>query len=146
MRKHAPTLKPYPGPPSCGSVLRPETRLWWEQAKRDFRVASRTHASRDYDVAVFYCEQAVQKALKAVLLHRTARPPPKIHNLVTLGKMVGVGGQMIEFLAALAPQYMRTRYPDAAGQVTTALFDGRISLSFLRGTKKVMTGCRNRLR
>ncbi len=127
-------------------MLRPETRLWWEQAKRDFRVANRAHAARDYDVAVFYCEQAAQKALKAVILHRTAQPPPKIHNLVTLGATVGVDEKMSEFLAALAPQYMRTRYPDAAGDVTTALFDGRISLSFLRGTKKVMTWCRNRLR
>ena len=132
--------------PRAGRVLRPETRLWWEQAKRDFRVAKRTHASRDYDVAVFYCEQAVQKALKAVILHRTAQPPPRIHNLVTLGKMVGVAEPMSEFLATLAPQYMRTGYPDAAGDVTTALFDGKISLSFLRGTEKVMTWCRNRLR
>ena len=109
-------------------------------------LARRNHEHRDYDAAVFFCEQAAQKALKALVLHRTNQPPPKIHNLVTLGKMVGVDDQMSEFLAALAPQYMRTRYPDAAGEVTTALFDGRISLSFLRGTKKVMTWCRNRLR
>ena len=132
--------------PRVGAVLRPETRLWWEQAKRDFRIATKTHASRDYDVAVFFCEQAAQKALKAVILHRSSHPPPKIHNLVTLGNMAGVDRTMTDFLAALAPQYVRTRYPDAAGDVTTALYDGRISLMFLRGTKKVMGWCRNRLR
>ena len=127
-------------------AVRPETAVWWGQARRDFVLARRNHEHRDYDAAVFFCEQAAQRALKALVLHRTNQPPPKIHNLVTLGKMVGVDDQMSEFLAALAPQYMRTRYPDAAGEVTTALFDGRISLSFLRGTKKVMTWCRNRLR
>jgi HEPN domain-containing protein len=127
-------------------VLRPETQLWWNQAKRDFQVARRNHRSRDYDVAVFYSEQAVQEALKAVILHRTERPPPKIHNLVELGRIVGVDPSMSLFLADLAPQYIRTRYPDAAGQVTTVLFDGRTSLKFVRGVGTVMAWCRNRLR
>jgi len=127
--------------------LRPETKLWWSQSKRDFRIAERNHANRDYEVSVFYCEQAAQKALKALLLHRTSEMPPKIHNLVELGRLVGVGGRpMRDFLAELTPHYMITRYPDAAGAVTSELYSGRLSLRFLRGTKKVMEWCRSRLR
>lgn len=126
--------------------LRPETKLWWAQAKRDFRIAERNHANRDYEVSVFYCEQSAQKALKALLLHRTSQMPPKIHNLVELGRLVGIGRPMRDFLADLTPHYMITRYPDAAGAVTSDLYNGRLSLRFLRGTKKVMEWCRTRLR
>jgi HEPN domain-containing protein len=127
-------------------VILPETRLWWEQARRDLRVAEKNHAAKDYDVAVFFSEQSVQKALKALLLHRTSRMPPKTHNLVRLGELAGVDHGMSQFLAELAPHYIRTRYPDAAGQVTNKLYRGRLSLHFLRGAQKVMKWCRSRLR
>jgi len=127
-------------------ALSPETKLWWAQARRDFRIAQPNHASHDYEVSVFYCEQAAQKALKALLLHRTSQMPPKIHNLIELGRLAGVGRPMREFLAELTPHYMITRYPDAAGAVTSDLHNGRVSLRFLRGTKTVMDWCRSRLR
>ena len=127
-------------------AVRRETRLWWEQAKRDFRVAQRNHANRDYDVAVFLCEQAVQKALKAVIIHATDREPPKIHNLVELGRLAGVPKSMRDFLAELTPHYMLTRYPDAAGALTSELYTGRMSLHFIRGTRKVFVWARRRLR
>ncbi|MGQ0797295.1 MAG: HEPN domain-containing protein [Methanobacteriota archaeon] len=74
-------------------ALRPETKHWWAQAKRDLRIAERNHANRDYEVSVSYCEQAAQKALKALLLRRTSQMPPTTHNLVELGRLVGVGRQ-----------------------------------------------------
>jgi len=109
-------------------------------------IAEHNHERRDYEAAVFYCEQAAQKALKALLLHRTSTTPPKIHNLVELGRMAGADARMLDFLAELTPHYMMTRYPDAAGVLTTEIYDGRISLAFLRGTKEVLKWCRNRLR
>jgi HEPN domain-containing protein len=65
---------------------------------------------------------------------------------VELGRLAGVGRPMRDFLAELTPHYMITRYPDAAGAVTSDLYNGRLSLRFLRGTKKVMEWCRSRLR
>ncbi len=96
-------------------MLRPETKLWWTQAKRDFKIAEHNHERGDYEASVFFCEQAGQKALKPLLIHRTSKPPPKIHNLAELGKMVDVDKKMLDFLVELTPHYMMTRYPDAAG-------------------------------
>jgi HEPN domain-containing protein len=127
-------------------ALRPETKLWWEQAKRDHDIAKHNHASRDYEASVFFCEQAAQKALKALFIHTTSKTPPKIHNLVELGRLAGVDAKMSLFLSELAPHYMIARYPDAAGAVTSELYDGRSSLRFIRGTKKVLEWCQERLR
>lgn len=120
--------------------------MWWEQAKRDSRIAQHNHERRDYEAAVLFCEQSVQKALKALVLHRTGQAPPKIHNLAVLGRLVGVGPKMLRFLTDLTPHYLTTRYPDAAGVVTSKLYSGRISLKFLRGTRAVLGWCRTRLR
>ncbi len=127
-------------------MLRPEVELWWEQAKRDFSIAKHNHEGRDYEAGVFFCERAAQKALKALLIHRTSRPPPKIHNLFELGKMVDCDEKMLGFLTELAPHYMMTRYPDAAGVPTREIYDGHISLHFIRGTREVLQWCRSRLR
>lgn len=127
-------------------AMRPETRLWWEQSKRDLKIAEHNHARGDYEAAVFFCEQAAQKALKALLMHHTSRPIPKIHNLVELGRLVGIDDQLSLFLAQLTPHYMISRYPDAAGAVTNEIYDGRMSLLFVRGTKKVLEWCRKGLR
>jgi len=120
--------------------------LWWEQAKRDYRIAQHNHERGDYEAAVLFCEQSAQKALKALVLHRTGRAPPKIHNLAVLGQLVGVTPKMLGFLTDLTPHYLTTRYPDAAGVVTSKLYSGRISLKFLRGTGKVLDWCRTGLR
>jgi HEPN domain-containing protein len=126
-------------------AMRPETRLWWEQAKRDLKIAEHNHGSRDYEACVFFCEQAAQKALKALLMHRTDEPLPRIHNLVELGRLAGVDGRMSVFLGQLTPHYMIARYPDAAGAVTTELYDGWMSRRFLLGTKEVLEWCKRRL-
>ncbi len=126
--------------------MRQEAKLWWTQSKRDMKIAEHNHERRDYEASVFFCEQAVQKAIKALLIHRTQKAPPKIRNLVELGKMVGCDKKMLDFLSGLAPHYMMTRYPDAAGVPTTEIYDGRMSRMFLRGAKRVIAWCRNRLR
>ncbi len=127
-------------------MLRPEVDLWWRQAKRDFSIAKHNHESRDYEAGVLFCEQAAQKALKALIIHQTSRPAPKIHNLSELGKMVGCNEKMLGFHTELSPHYTMTRYPDAAGALTTEIYDGYISLRFIRGTREVPLWCRNRLR
>lgn len=127
-------------------ALRFEVRLWWAQARRDLRIGERNHQHRDYEAAVFYCEQSVEKALKALLMHRTGTPAPRIHNLPELGRLAGVDQATLQFLTDLTPHYMISRYPDAAGAVTKDLYDGRMSLRFLRGSKEVLSWCRRRLR
>lgn len=57
--------------------------VWLEQAEFDFQAAKVSRDANFYEWATFQCEQAVEKALKAVLVHAGWRPP-KMHKLAVL--------------------------------------------------------------
>lgn len=96
--------------------------------------------------SVFYFEEAAQKAIKSLPPHRASQKPPKVRNLVELGRPAHVDQTMLDLPAELTPPYMIMRYPDAAGAVASELYDGRVSLRFPHDTKKVTEWCRKRLR
>ena len=47
-----------------------EEMNWFKQAERDIKSAENSLISRDYYVASFLCEQAIEKALKALYLKK----------------------------------------------------------------------------
>jgi|SRR3972149_6431971 len=126
--------------------MRPETELWWVQARRDLRTARNSHRSRDFYAAVFFCQQAVEKSLKATVIESLRRLPPRTHNLAELGTLLGVPRGIATFLMELTPEYITTRYPDAAGGPIADLYDGHISRRILDRTSEVMAWARRQLR
>jgi len=54
--------------------MRAEIEVWWKQAKADLQTAEvNLHQERHY-AAVFFCQQAVEKALKTLVLKRKRNP------------------------------------------------------------------------
>lgn len=126
--------------------MRPEAELWWTQSKRDYRTAKNCHASRDYYAAVSFCQQAVEKALKAAVVEIAREIPPSTRNLVQLGERLKASQRIRAFLMDLTPEYVITRYPDAAGGPIDDLYDGHISRRVLTRTQEVMRWVSGRLR
>ncbi|MBN2016350.1 HEPN domain-containing protein [Candidatus Dojkabacteria bacterium] len=58
-------------------------KVWLKQAEFDFEAAKSSKLSGFFEWACFQCEQAVEKALKAVLVKAGWRPP-KMHKLAVL--------------------------------------------------------------
>jgi len=50
-------------------VIRREAEMWFRQAERDLKKACNDLVTGDWDSAVFWSQQAAEKALKAVLLN-----------------------------------------------------------------------------
>lgn len=66
--------------------MKPLTREWVKKAKNDFKVASQILRRRKDiipDAACFFCQQCVEKYLKARLLE-AGIPFPRIHDLLVL--------------------------------------------------------------
>ena len=95
-----------------------EAKAWMVKAWRDLETARRaaTGAPPFYDVAVYHCQQAAEKAVKAFLV-RHGKPFEKTHDievLVDLACEVNPKfGGLADAADALTPYATRFRYPNA---------------------------------
>ncbi|WP_071541769.1 HEPN domain-containing protein [Neomoorella thermoacetica] len=55
----------------------PEAQEWFDQAEYDFSAAEAMFKARRYIYAIFMCQLALEKALKAIVTQRTGQTPPK---------------------------------------------------------------------
>ena len=67
----------------------------------------------EYHVCAFLSQQAVEKALKALLIDRTGNFP-RIHDVVELSRRVKAPSRITELCANINPAYTSTRYPEVA--------------------------------
>ena len=98
-----------------------EATRWLTQAIEDLETAQILLGSGRYGPCAFYCQQAAEKALKAVLYDTGERPWG--HSLSSLLDQICV---VLKIDPAASPQteaqaldehYMRPRYPDARTEV-----------------------------
>ena len=66
-------------------LLLEETHTWLDRARRDLRAVRLLIAGEVYAEALFHCQQAAEKALKAFLTFHD-QPFRKTHDLASLGR------------------------------------------------------------
>lgn len=86
-----------------------------EQAKGELKAAKDLYSTSNYAWCCFTCQQAAEKALKAVLEH-LGRPTPG-HNLIALAEEISkhleVPKEVRDACRILNRYYIPTRYPNA---------------------------------
>ncbi len=104
-------------------TMRPEITHWWEQAEEDLDTARYNAAGGKLYAAAFFCHQAVEKALKALLMLRMRASPPRTHSLFVLARQAGAPKEFYRFLKELTAEYIVSRYPNATDEVPAKLYD-----------------------
>jgi HEPN domain-containing protein len=61
---------------------------WRKGANDALRVAKLAAEDGAYELALFHCHLAVEKALKAAVMEKTGKPHPKVHDLGRLALLV----------------------------------------------------------
>ena len=95
-----------------------ETKAWMIKAWRDLETARRAATGQPpfYDVAVYHCQQAAEKAVKAFLVHH-GQAYKKTHDIEVLvdlaAELDSSFSQLAEAADALTPYATRFRYPNA---------------------------------
>src|SRR5882672_9266014 len=96
----------------------PDAKAWMVKAWRDLESARRVAAGQPpfFDVAVYHCQQAAEKAVKAFLVHK-GKPYERTHDIEVLVDLAGEIEPAFSELAdpadALTPYASRFRYPNA---------------------------------
>ncbi len=70
--------------------MREEVKSWWKQAAKDLDSANKNFEIKEYYLVAFLCQQSVEKALKALYIHKLRESPGLTHSLIFLGKSVEV--------------------------------------------------------
>lgn len=87
-------------------------KQWVQHAEQDLETARALVASKRNLHALFFCQQSIEKALKAIIQLRTNEMPPRIHNLPRLAELAGVSvdSQGLLLLAEFSVFYIESRY------------------------------------
>jgi HEPN domain-containing protein len=92
--------------------MRAETGRWLRQAREDLATTRVTLAGERWAAATFFAQQVAEKALKALLVEREGRQPPRTHDLVALARCAQLPEAFAHGLAVLTRAHMMSRYPD----------------------------------
>lgn len=87
---------------------------WADRSRYDRDTARVMLDGGRYVYVLFCCQQAIEKALKALIVQQTGQLPPRTHNLPRLAETAGIqiNEEQLNFMGGLSVDYMRTRYPE----------------------------------
>jgi len=98
----------------------PESGQWLAKAEEDFRIAKHlleTFYPMPYEHICFHCQQAAEKAIKAVIVfHNSPGGLPKKHDLSFLLQQIRhierISDTLLDYADELTPYSVSVRYPN----------------------------------
>jgi HEPN domain-containing protein len=127
------------------SVDPPEIEIWYRVAANDLVTARYLHEGARYATAIFWCQQAVEKALKSLYMLERDQMHPLTHSLLKLADATSFPRDKFDFLRELATKYTETRYPVFPIEPPSEMYDAPYSLSILQQSEECLKWIRDRL-
>ncbi len=104
--------------------MREDASNWLKQAEIDLATAKDNLKINRFFATAFFCQQAAEKALKAYALEHL-RENIKTHSLLALAKNMKLPKELMEAMIDLTPDFIISRYPDAANAVPADIYDSK---------------------
>lgn len=91
-----------------------QLEYWRKLAEEDIGTAEYLLAGGRYLFVLFFCQQAIEKTLKALVNLKTKDFPPRVHNLMVLAEKAELECDEVQgrFLSDLNTYYIQSRYPE----------------------------------
>lgn len=117
--------------------MREEVQNWLSQAGEDFKAANENFNSKLYYLSAFCSQQAAEKALKALFIHKKKRIC-KTHDLVKIAEELNAPGDILTCAMRLNPQYVVSRYPDAANGIPARQYNDTITVEYVKSAGEIL--------
>ncbi len=115
-----------------------EFEKWLMLAERDLRTAENSLGSGDYHASVFWCQQSVEKGLKALWLKR-GNELIRTHDLILLGKNVELSEKYFLDLDKISKAYISSRYSLMIDEnIPGESFEKEVVQSFIKISEDVL--------
>lgn len=102
--------------------MRDEVVRWITQARADLKTARDNFRLQNYYVVALFCQQTIEKGLKALYIHKRRAVAPKTHSLPRLAREVHLPKRFQATIDHLNPAYVFARYPDVAEDAPVNLY------------------------
>jgi HEPN domain-containing protein len=106
--------------------LAEQVKIWLDIAQDDLKSAELLLKGKQLLNAAYFCQQAVEKSIKACIQAKQA-VPPKIHNLSVLAEKADILDSLDDkgkkFLIALTRFAIEARYPDHKAKISAQCSD-----------------------
>lgn len=91
-----------------------QIEYWGNSAQRSWRTALSLFELKHYDSCLFFCHLTLEKILKALVVQKTNKPAPYIHDLAKLAAMVqlDVSEKQVQKLRIITGFNISARYDD----------------------------------
>ncbi|MFH1587125.1 MAG: HEPN domain-containing protein [Candidatus Diapherotrites archaeon] len=116
--------------------MRKEVLDWLNAAEDDLETARILFSKETYYACAFYCQQAAEKALKALYIFKQKKGTAS-HNLISIAKELHAPEKILAASKRLNPHYIQTRYPDVANAIPKEAYDEEIAEELLEKAKEV---------
>ena len=93
---------------------------WWQRSARDLQAAKSLKGDDFWETCVFTCQQAAEKALKALWTDKRSDTPPRTHRVGELAQKLGAPIEVVKAGNTLFGDYETSRYPVGGSDVPTA--------------------------
>lgn len=97
-------------------VLKQKTQNWVELAQEDYEVAGHLFEKKKYLHCLFFCQQAIEKAIKALYYEKYNKTPPRKHDLMDLTESAGQIQELDDdkknLFVILSEYYIESRYTE----------------------------------
>ncbi|MBI2522958.1 HEPN domain-containing protein [Candidatus Woesearchaeota archaeon] len=123
--------------------MKEEMSKWFRQAKEDFDTANVNLDNKKYYAAVQFCQQCLEKALKALWLKEKKKEFPYIHDLTFFMKRLNLPENFENICKDLTSAYAETRYPSDV--IPSEKFSKDDADEILEKTKEVLEWIQKRI-
>src|SRR3989344_494906 len=126
--------------------MKEEVKKWMQQANADLNAAKKNLEIKIYYISVQCSHQATEKALKALCIKKYNKMPEKTHDLIKLGKNVNIPKMHYEALYKLNPEWLPSKYPDAATVAPVKNYDKSSAKLYLNKAEEVIKWVKNQIK
>ena len=128
--------------PENTAALRRLAQDNWAQSKADMTTATTLRDAGIYYAAIFFAQQASEKALKAAIITRLGKNP-RGHNLITFANELHAPLEVMNAAAELNLEFLSSRNPEHAEGVPAQIYDQKSANLHLKAGQTIVNWARN---
>ena len=126
--------------------MRKEIERWFLQSKEEFDAARISFQAKKWFAVAFWCQQAVEKSLKALFMFQKKESPGTTHSLTFLGRECNTPVKYSSFLRNLTKEYYMSRYPDASEDVPSDLYNEQDAKEYMVKSEEFLSWVESQLK